>query len=224
MTTDINEIKKTLSILFHPGDVVELRALGVQGRIHAGYFDDFERLAIEAARLSGQADGVYVVLNEINKALLARSQNRITISPKNLTQDKDITRRRYLPFDIDANRPAGISSTDNEHEAAFTTAKQIRTYLIEQMNFPSDSIIMGDSGNGAHILIHIDLPNDSESEELIKTCLKAVAVKFNNNSATVDQTVFNAARIWKLYGTLACKGDNTKERPHRTAKIEDLII
>jgi hypothetical protein len=35
----------------------------------------------------------------------------------------------------------------------------------------------------------------------------------------IDKTVFNAARIWKLYGTVSCKGDDTSERPHRVSKI-----
>ena len=38
-------------------------------------------------------------------------------------------------------------------------------------------------------------------------------------ACSVDLKVFNAARIWKLYGTKACKGDNTTERPHRLAKL-----
>jgi hypothetical protein len=35
----------------------------------------------------------------------------------------------------------------------------------------------------------------------------------------VDTAVHNPARIWKLYGTLSAKGDNTPERPHRMARI-----
>ena len=31
----------------------------------------------------------------------------------------------------------------------------------------------------------------------------------------VDQSTFNAARIWKLYGTVARKGDDMPDRPHR---------
>jgi hypothetical protein len=31
--------------------------------------------------------------------------------------------------------------------------------------------------------------------------------------------VFNPARIWKLYGTWARKGDDTKSRPHRLSRI-----
>src|SRR5262249_8541637 len=32
-------------------------------------------------------------------------------------------------------------------------------------------------------------------------------------------SVFNAARIWKVYGTMACKGDNLPERPHRLSRL-----
>lgn len=66
---DLNEIKRALSVLYMLGDVVELRALDVGGKVHAGYFNDFDQLANKAARLSGQAAGVYVVLNPINRDL-----------------------------------------------------------------------------------------------------------------------------------------------------------
>ena len=35
----------------------------------------------------------------------------------------------------------------------------------------------------------------------------------------VDTANFNAARIWKLYGTVSRKGDNTPERPYRRSRI-----
>ena len=217
---DIAEIKRAIAVLFQPGNVVELRALDVAGKIHAGYFNDFERLATEAARLSGLAAGVYVVLNPINPDLLARAANRITIA-KNLTQDKDITSRRWLPIDIDPTRPSGISSTDAEHEAALTTAEAIRGYLIE-LGFPAASILTGDSGNGAHVLARIALPNDVEAESIVKACLKALATKFDYDQVSIDQSVYNPARIWKLPGTMAQKGDSTETRPHRIARLLDI--
>jgi hypothetical protein len=221
-SSDITEIKRAISmILFQPGDVIELRALNIAGKTHAGYFSDFDKLANAAVRLSGKADGVYVVLNQINPELLARAANRLVIGPKNLTQDRDIIRRRWLPIDIDAKRPAGISSTDIEHEAAMKTAYNIRAWLFEEMHFPLASLVLGDSGNGAHLLARIDLPNDTESETLVKACIKAVASKFDSDAVTIDQSVFNAARIWKLPGTMACKGDSTSERPHRIARIKE---
>src|SRR5690606_276671 len=35
----------------------------------------------------------------------------------------------------------------------------------------------------------------------------------------IDPKVFNASRICRLYGTRACKGDSTPERPHRLSEI-----
>ena len=43
--------------------------------------------------------------------------------------------------------------------------------------------------------------------------------KFNGNGVTFDTSVHNPARIWKFYGTLACKGDSLPDRPHRLARI-----
>ena len=214
---DVVEIKRALSSLFLPGDIVELRALEVGGKTQAGYFSDFDKLAHEAERLSGQASGVYVVLNQINKDLLARSQNRITIL-KNLTQDADITLRRWLPLDIDAKRPVGISSTTEEHEAALATATSIKMHLMEK-GFQDNSILIGDSGNGAHVLARVNLPNDEETKAIVQSCIRAIAAKFDSAQVTIDQAVFNASRIWKVPGTMARKGDSTETRPHRIARL-----
>ena len=216
--TNLAEIKRTISLLYQPGDVVELRALDADGKPHAGYFNDFDKLAAAAARLSGTMMGVYLVLNPIKKELLARAVNRIVDRPKNLTADVDIISRRWFPIDADANRAPGISSTDEEHEFTITTAMDIKTYLIT-MGFLADSIIVADSGNGAHLLVRIDLPNNAESKTLIENCIEAIKAKFESDKVIIDKTVFNAARIWKCYGTVCKKGDFTEDRPHRTAKL-----
>ena len=56
----------------------------------------------------------------------------------------------------------------------------------------------------------------------MKRCLEAVAIQFSDESVKVDLTTFNAARIWKLYGTLAAKGDDIASRPHRLARLLDV--
>jgi hypothetical protein len=79
---------------------------------------------------------------------------------------------------------------------------------------------MGDSGNGGHLLYRIDLPADDGG--LVQRCLEALAARFDDGTVTVDQKVFNPARIWKLYGTTAGKGDVEAAaigRPHRMARI-----
>ena len=40
-----------------------------------------------------------------------------------------------------------------------------------------------------------------------------------NADCSLDSTIYNPARILKLYGTIACKGDHTQERPHRESKV-----
>jgi hypothetical protein len=217
-TADIAEIKRFLELCFPPGSVIELRAPKTRKKVQSGYFSDFDKLVQAAASFSGQCPGVYVTLNELKPELLARSVNRVTPFCEVTTSDDDVVRRRYVSIDVDATRPPNISSTDAQHEAALRKAQECTEYLIT-LGFPRDSIIIGDSGNGGHILPRVDLPNTPESTTLIQQCLKALAHKFNDDVVNIDLTTYNASRIWKVYGTLACKGDSTLERPHRIARI-----
>lgn len=217
--SDAAEIRRALAVLFRPDQVVELRALHVDGRrknTASGYFADHDALAKAAVRLDGRSGGVYVTLNEINPALLARRVNRVEEWADLTTADHDVIRRRWLPVDFDAARPAGISSSDSEHDAAIDRARAYRAHLEGQ---GLGSGVLADSGNGAHLLYPVDLPNDQESLELVKGVLAAAAEKFSDDVVAVDQTTCNAARIWKLYGTTARKGDSTPGRPHRLSRI-----
>jgi len=212
---DTDEIRRTLEVIFEPGDVVELRAFkGFETR--SGYFDDFDQLAQAAGNLEDQGFASYVTVNPVNPALLARAQNRVKRHPKATTSDADVLRRMWLPVDFDPLRPAGVSSTGEEKKAALLRAREVKDYLEEQ-GWPEP--VVGDSGNGAHLLYRVDLPNDRESLELVKGVLEALAFKFSDETVSVDTSVANAARIWKLYGTTARKGDHTEERPHRVSRI-----
>ena len=205
-----------MGALFDSGQVVELRCLGTKRGTVSGYFDDLTKLWAAAKSLDGTGVGVYATLNPVNPALLARAENRPVSYAKSTTSDTDILCRRWLPIDLDPVRPAGISSTDTEHEAALVRAGEIRTWLAEQ-GWPEP--ILADSGNGAHLLYRIDLPNDAESTKLVGDCLQAIALRFSDAVVDVDVTTKNPARIWKLYGTTACKWDSTPDRPHRKAQI-----
>ena len=68
-----------------------------------------------------------------------------------------------------------------------------------------------------HCLFRIDLPANDGG--IVKRCLQGLAARFNTTTVKIDEGVHNSARIWKLPGTLACKGDNTPERPHRIAQM-----
>ncbi|HRT12748.1 MAG TPA: DUF5906 domain-containing protein [Methanoculleus sp.] len=222
------ETFNALQLLAPPGGVFEVRALG--DRTASGYFDadhlEQAAKAIEALDATGSYHGIYVTLNPVNPALLSRRSNRIETRlglKEATTADADIIRRRWFPVDIDVKRPSGISSTDEEHAAALEGAGNVAGFLSEFFGFPAP--VRGDSGNGAHLLYRIDLPNDEGSRTLIERCLKALGAAFDRDPSEnqpgweIDKTTFNAARIWKLYGTVARKGDNTSERPHRRARI-----
>lgn len=102
-------IQHGLSVLYSPGQVVELRAIG--DRVYSGYYTDYAKLALDAAAIESYPDvkGIYTTLNEVNPALLSRCANRIKkVGHKEpQTGDTDILRRTWLPIDIDPNRPPG---------------------------------------------------------------------------------------------------------------------
>ncbi len=212
-------IQEGIEALFLPGQVIELRIPKAgKYRTISGYFDDPTKLALAIAEWSGKDDieGVYYTLNPVAPALLARSANRAKRYAQLTTSDKDVVGRRWLLVDIDPSRPSGVSSTDAEKKLAGRKARAVRAYLRE-LGWPDP--LAADSGNGYHLLYRVDLPNDEQSTALVKSCLEALAAKFNDDVVKVDTSVFNAARIVKAYGSLAAKGDSTAERPHRVASL-----
>jgi P4 family phage/plasmid primase-like protien len=220
---DEYDVRAFANLLLAGGGVVEFRALGVTtsdyGRPHiqSGYFDNADDIVKVTSWFVGRATGIYLTLNPVDPALLARAANRIAIPEKGAaTGDNNVTRRLWLPIDIDPVRPSGISSTDEEHELALAKAIAIAAHLKER-GWPAP--LQADSGNGAHALYAIDLPNDDASRNIVKNCLTALAAEFNDEKAKVDESVFNAARIWKLPGTWARKGDDVPGRPHRPARL-----
>jgi uncharacterized protein (DUF927 family) len=215
-------IRRALALISAPDSVIELRGLDTDSRelgpTVSGYYDSAHPLVHDAGRLSGHAN-LYITLNPVKPALLARAHNRLESYAKHTTSDADILSRRWLAIDFDAVRPVGISSTDQEHMTAIERAKAVRDFLRAN-DWPS-TFILADSGNGAHLLFRIDLPNDDDARDLVKRTLEGLHTRFSNEAVEVDRTTYNAARIWKLYGTLAVKGDNLPNRPHRLARILD---
>lgn len=202
--------------LMQRGTVAELRILGSRQGTISGYFDDFDRMMSAARCWSGKAKGVYTTLNPVHPDLLSRAVNRVIPYARLTTTDSDIVRRVWLPLDVDPVRAAGISATEAEHDAALERARKCSDYL-RGLGWPEP--ILADSGNGAHVLYAIDLPNDDAACELVRRVIEAVALRFSDEVIDVDLKTFNAARIWKVYGTLAAKGDSTPDRPHRLAQV-----
>lgn len=221
---DPAEVQKALAVMVEPGSVFEVRILeprravrGFVPRVIYGYFDDPAKVpgALNALHLEG-AKGIYITLNPVNPALLARSQNKFTEAKDGqTTADKDILSRRWLLVDADPKRPAGISASDEEKTHAHAKAQDVYVHLKEA-GWPEP--IVADSGNGYHLVYRVDMPADAET---VKQCLVALDQTFSDEKTSVDTTVFNPARIVKLYGTRAEKGDDCPElaRTHRLSKL-----
>ena len=218
-TADRAEIIRALSLLFADDDVIELRALHKgRKRTDAGYFDAHHRdaLADAAVKLNGQRAAVYINLNPLDPQLLGRYANRVEDYASATATDANVTRRRWMLIDLDPVRPKDTSATEAQKEAAKQRARAVFKALRNR-GWPDP--IVADSGNGMHLLYGIDLPNDDASRDLIKGVLAELARQFDDAEVTVDQSVFNAARICKLYGTVSNKGDHTEAAPWRVSRI-----
>jgi hypothetical protein len=211
-------------LLFDPSQVVELRAIFKNGRVDSGYFDDFSSLADAAVLLDKRADvtGVYWTLNPVNPDCLHRAKNRVREWASKskggaTTADKEILERRFILLDFDgADRPAGISASGDELKAAKWKAYDVAKFLAER---GWGAPIAAMSGNGYHLLYRTALPNDKRNAELVKKLLVSLSLIFDDAEIKIDTSVFNASRICKVYGTVARKGDDTPERPHRRSVL-----
>jgi len=236
------KFQEVYNLFFTPGEVVEIRAYGLSKTNKAwegwaggtgivyGYFDNPESFAEAATALEkAKAPGIYFTLNPCLPDLLARAANRLKAAGAKTvtTSDKEIAFIRWLPIDLDPKRPSGISSTDDELKKAITLRNKIYKYLVNELKWPPG--IPAVSGNGAHLVFKLDPAieiknrdnvSDDPGPQEIKQCLLALAHKFGSKEVDVDISVFNPARIWKLYGTSARKGDHTDLRPHRKSYIE----
>lgn len=223
---DICEIHRALSI-YHRADsddYFEIRALRVlrRGAVVSGVFhaSQITEAAEAAAGLSGRAEAVYFTPNPVSAEIRARAPGCLADFTKITTSDAEITRRSWLLIDFDANRPPGISSTDAEHEAALDRAAIVAEDLRRDRGFPLP--LRANSGNGGHLSYRVDLPNDNDTTELFRRFLEALSRRYSDAHVKIDTSVFNAARIWKLPGTMACKGADMPERPHRIARLIDV--
>ncbi|MCL2775036.1 MAG: virulence-associated E family protein [Oscillospiraceae bacterium] len=214
LKTNLDEVRRTLEIFKPDNGLIEIRSFKRKYPT-SGYFkDDYTKLLNGLMRLDYTQ--CYFILNSIKLNCYSREQHDEYISGAESTTDNDIEYREWLLIDADPKRESGISSTDAEKEAAKKTIFGVCKYLTEN-GFPKP--VYADSGNGYHLLYRINMPNDETSKKLLQKFLHTLSVKFSDGYVKIDESVFNAARITKLYGTVARKGADLPERPHRLSRI-----
>ena len=225
------EIKKYLE--FVDNDVTEVRLFTnerymkinghreyVQG-VTSGYYDrnHQDNLIRDIEPFDGKASAIYTTIHNCKEDLMGRRFNKLeyALNGKNdaFTKDVDIKELSIFPIDVDSDRSSGVSATDDELEESLAKRDKIAEFFNDNDIVPVKAM----SGNGYHLLIPLlhKVPVTDESKELFDRIGHILADYFG-----CDSTVYNLARIWKLYGTMVCKGDNATEigRIHRRSKID----
>ena len=216
---DEKEIRKTIKILKPDSQLFEVRIIGTHGgqkKIISGYFTSADTLIKEFDKVDVRGRNIYITLNEINPACYSREQHDKFLQTSQTTSDSEITRYQWLFVDLDPIRPTGISSTNEELKHAEDLLDPVQKYLA---GWGFSKPIVAASGNGYHLLYRINIENTVHNKDVIDRCLKALSNEFDNDHVKIDTTNFNPARICKLHGTLAQKGADTKDRPHRMSRI-----
>lgn len=214
----INEatLRQWWHVFKNDSELVEIRMLGKFA--YSGYYKNIDKLIEDIKPYEELPDEqIYFTLNEIEDGCYGRAQcEKIIKSPKTTTNDNNITRRTWVLIDYDPVRVTGTNATDEEFELAHKKAQQVFLYL-RKCGF-SDPVICK-SGNGWHTVYKVDMPNTEEVRDMLSQFLQSIALMFTDEKVDIDESVFNAARICKLYGTTAKKGANLPERPWRMSEI-----
>lgn len=218
MTINETEIRKTIAIMKPEKELFEVRIIFSGGTNASGYFTDAETLirTLKCYHASGSSN-VYITLNGIKDECYSRQQrDQFIKNVKPTTTDSDIYCYDWLMIDIDPQRSAGTSSSNDQIEISKTKGNEVYAFL-KRNGF--EEPIVAFSGNGVHLLYRICLKMNEENKKLVKDCLSVLDLFFSDNYVKVDTANFNPARICKLYGTMAQKGSNTEDRPHRMSYI-----
>lgn len=215
--------------LLHPtdGELFEIRLIGKNPHYAASGIFSSAETAVKAlcnyqagykkddAALNST---IYISLNPPVQDCYSLAQHDKFIEGALTVSDKDIDCLNWLFIDFDPERRTGVSANEDELKLAEDKAHEVYDYL-RNMDFPEPVIAM--SGNGYHLMYRLDsLANNEENVKMLEDTLKAISAKFSDERVKIDVVNFNPSRICKLWGSLAQKGANTQERPHRMSYIE----
>ncbi len=213
-----DEIRKTINAIKPEGELFEVRCLEANGRkVYSGYFKSPESLIAQLCRLNSTDSNIYITLGKVKEDCYSREQReKFVMNAKNTTNDNDIVGYKWLFIDVDPQRPAGVSSSEEQLQKAKERGNRIYVFM---KNLGFNDPVTALSGNGIHLLYRIQIANNEENKALVKKCLAALDMFFSDDELKIDTTNFNPSRICKLYGTMARKGSNTEQNPHRLSHL-----
>lgn len=219
---DEEQIRLWWSMFKSPDRLAEIRLLGGKSSF-SGYFKTADSLIANIRYyLEKETDGrytplqAYCIFNDIDEALYGREQHERFVNGAKTTKDDNILKRNFVLVDLDPERVSGVSASNEEFEYAHLKAVAVYRYLVG-MGFSEPIICV--SGNGYHLYVPCDMPNDDVHHTLVNNFLKSLGNMFSDSHVGIDQSVGNAANLTKLMGTWAKKGSCTPDRPWRKSRF-----
>ena len=216
---DETEIRKAISIIKSDcikSNLFEIRMFDGRKGATVGYFKNVDTMLQCLSRENLNGKNVYIVLNEIKDDCYARKASDRFIYGEHSTSDNDINARLWMLVDLDPRRASDTSATKEQVYMARAKAEKVYTFLAKQ-GFSEP--VIGFSGNGYHLLYRVKMANSPENLKLVGGFLETLDALFSDDNIKIDVANKNASRICKLYGTVAQKGRNMEDRPHRMSKI-----
>ena len=136
-------------------------------------------------------------MNPIDPDFRLKTNGYMKLGKGEAASDEDVTRLRFLYWDVDAGQKAGLSSSDAEQQDAIDLRDRILTDL--DPHGIQDSAIWGKSGNGCWILVRLaDHPNDREHQGYTQEAVQRAARLYpiqSGNKAHVDPSTYNPSRM-----------------------------
>jgi hypothetical protein len=172
---------------FFCGGIHEVVCKRADGKLYIGYFDE-EQKALASVEGDSPYQALRYSLNSLKELPQGARLNGPLVRSNRRKKDWMAERKRLL-IDIDPLRDYENSS-DEEKAAACQQAQAVKQYLCE-LGWPEPMLC--DSGNGYHLIFEINLPNDQQSEDLVRGVLLALAAKFDNSKTHIDTSVFEAS-------------------------------
>ena len=197
---------------FAGGRIHEVAAMRRDGVLIAGHFVSLDAADAAVARV-GDCCAVWSSLNPLRTLPRGRMLNPSRLTRGCRAGADHVERRVSLLFDMDPPRPTGTMSTDAEHEAALSQARECRSWLYSQ-GWPL--LWLCDSGSGAHLRAFVDMDVSAEHTRLVQRVLRALKQRYS----FVDTTACDLPRLCRYYRTWNRKSaENTPERPWRQSAV-----
>jgi hypothetical protein len=203
-------VTTAIKTLYRKGDVIEVRAWDKEHNVYTGRYKYGKPLVRTIELFDREGCDVYVVLNPVGDKLGLRDMAAGGLC----TWEQDVPWRWRFLLDFDPVREHKIA-TDAQFQSSLEAARAAKAWLE---GYGLRAIVMASSGNGVHLDIPCDLPNDKASKELVRKVQRIVSNRFSNDQVEVE-CFPDANRLVRAYGTTNKKGTETVALKHRLSGI-----